>query len=527
MTELDVSFIYVGPDLLAQGFRKVAAVARAIHPTTEVVFINSHYEYFSLKFWQKTKNNSAYLEPSDLSLIADHFRNQRLLCFSSMTPYEHQTRQIIDAVREKNPDVFIVWGGSHPILSPEDAIHHVNAICTGEGETAYRLFFERFRDGEDFCATPNFWFRKGKEVIRNTFLPLQSNLDLSSLPHPLYANNEIIFQTRRGFQPVSLGHYLDNNQLSYSTLWSLGCPYKCAYCGNNKMIDNDPAYRIIRHLSVNHIIEEVKGVLVRHPHIQSIVFLDDSLIAIKLDVLAEFAKRWRAEIGLPFFVFGVIPAFVEREKIALLVQAGLNRLRMGIQSGSDLILAFYNRPSNAKRIKRACDIISEFSPNMIPPAYDIILDNPIETRQDILDTVQLLYDLPRPYNIYPFSLSAIPNTELHKKLKAIDENLFGIENKDYFSVTPTMGNILIVMMSIFRPPLWLKTFMCARIKPLAEAPTLYPILFNLVLILKIIKHTFYRVWHMDVPERCGRLGWWLWRLGVFRLRGFWKRSHSQ
>jgi radical SAM superfamily enzyme YgiQ (UPF0313 family) len=54
--------------------------------------------------------------------------------------------RIIATIRELNSKAYIVWGGIHPIIHPEDAIKHADAICTGEGEFAFKnflLFFFR------------------------------------------------------------------------------------------------------------------------------------------------------------------------------------------------------------------------------------------------------------------------------------------------------------------------------------------------------------------------------------------------
>ena len=37
--------------------------------------------------------------------------------------------------------------------------------------------------------------------------------------------------------------YLDNNGLGYPTLWSIGCPLHCTFCGNTVFIANDPKYK--------------------------------------------------------------------------------------------------------------------------------------------------------------------------------------------------------------------------------------------------------------------------------------------
>ena len=57
-------------------------------------------------------------------------------------------------------------------------------------------------------------------------------------------------------------------------------------------------------------------------------------MAIPYRQIEEFAELWKAELDLPFAVYGVIPNYVNRDKFELLTWAGMNRVRMGIQSGS-------------------------------------------------------------------------------------------------------------------------------------------------------------------------------------------------
>jgi anaerobic magnesium-protoporphyrin IX monomethyl ester cyclase len=64
-----------------------------------------------------------------------------------MTGYADLTHRIIRRVRELDPDVFMIWGGIHAIIHPEDAITaEVDAICTGQGEIAFEQFFDAFGD---------------------------------------------------------------------------------------------------------------------------------------------------------------------------------------------------------------------------------------------------------------------------------------------------------------------------------------------------------------------------------------------
>ena len=131
---------------------------------------------------------------------------------------------------------------------------------------------------------------------------------------------------------------------------------------------------------------------------------------------------------------------------------GMNRVRMGIQSGSDNILEFYKRPTKLHRIKEAVKILNKFKKYMIPPAYDIILENPIETPEDTRATIGMLYEMPRPYTLNIYALRIIPNTTMARDLEAIGVKIPSI-NKNYYSeYYRTMGNCLIFAFTFWKIP---------------------------------------------------------------------------
>ncbi len=348
---------------------------RSIHPETEVNFIVPTNQMSVLSFLLGRCTSD--LSDDDLNKMSQHLAKADLVAFSSMTPYADLTKDLIQRIKQINPQVYFLWGGIHPIMDPDDAIQHANAICTGEGEIAFEQFLSAYKEGRDYTQTKNFWFKEEDQIIKNDFLPLQTQEVMDNLPLPLYADNEFIFKNGAGFVPMDSSVYKDINGISYHTVWAIGCPYKCSFCGNSTFIENDVDYKKIRHSSVSTIINEVKEVIRKHPYISSVTFHDDAFIGLPNAVLKDFSEKWREEVNVGFSVVGALPGLVAREKVKVLVKAGMSRIKMGIQSGSDNMLEFYKRPATVAITNRAVSIIAEFTDYMISPTYDIILDNPV------------------------------------------------------------------------------------------------------------------------------------------------------
>lgn len=516
---MKIALVCVEDGLMSVGVRKMAGLISSVNPDTQVYYVPyQNYRALSVILMGR------YGECADVSTdciteIAEGICDADIVGFSSMTAYSALTASIISEVRRLNPKSYIIWGGIHPIIVPEDAIQHADAICTGEGEFAFLEFYEAFKAGEDFTTTKNFWFRQGDRIIKNGFRPLMSGEEMSCLPQLHYGQDELVYSPGEGFVPMTRDHYLDFNGLSYNTVWSIGCPFKCTYCGNTKFIDNDKDYRKIRHPSVDYIMTELERALSVHPHISTVVFHDDSFLALPTKVLAEFAQQYRERIGVPFAIQGVIPNYVKEPKIQLLLSAGLNRVRMGIQNGSERILEFYDRPTPPEKIRSAAETLSKYSRYMIPPAYDIILDNPIETREDIHKNLDLLYELARPYTLNIYSLRTIPNTHLEKQLEDLEISIDEI-SANYTHNAPTLANCLVYLIAAGQIPKWLFSWLKSKARPLVEPQRHYPRLTLLCRFVYLARRALDHLRFMDFSVLTGKVGYLVWKSG---LLNFWHR----
>ncbi|HEY0372501.1 MAG TPA: cobalamin-dependent protein, partial [Thermoanaerobaculia bacterium] len=297
--------------ITATGFRKMGAFVERVNPDTKFFYVGTNsYRGFWKSITRKTGTAIAFA-PEQVDEIARGIVGQDggadLIAVSCMTGYSDTAKKVIARVRQLSPEAYIMWGGIHPIIYPENAIEaDVDAICIGEGELAFAEWLELSTSGKDFTKIQNFWFKqKDGTIVRNGFRPLMSAAELETLPFQKYAGEEWWFSPEHhAFRRIELSDYLQNNGLAYQAIWSIGCPLHCTFCGNTVFIKNDPKYKRIRHTSPEYIVNEVKAAMKVHPHINTVLSHDDSFMAIPLPELTEFSKRWREEIGLNFCVYG-------------------------------------------------------------------------------------------------------------------------------------------------------------------------------------------------------------------------------
>jgi len=118
------------------------------------------------------------------------------------------------------------------------------------------------------------------------------------------------------------------------------------------------------------------------------------------------------------------------------------------------------------------------------PSYDIILDNPWESENDLTKTLMLISNLPKPYGIELYSLTFYPATELYDKAKregVIKNDIEEVYNRSYYAVRPTYLNGLFQLLDV-----------CSR-KERYISPAVMFVLTNLVLRKLKISYILYSV----------------------------------
>jgi anaerobic magnesium-protoporphyrin IX monomethyl ester cyclase len=97
---------------------------------------------------------------------------------------------------------------------------------------------------------------------------------------------------------------------------------------------------------------------------------------------------------------------------------------------------------------QAVRIINKYKDKMFPPSYDFILDVPYETEQDVIESLKLIAQFPKPFQLQPFALVLYPGTKLHEMAKR--DGLVRDERKEVYAKSYTMRepNYLNLLMTL-------------------------------------------------------------------------------
>lgn len=96
-------------------------------------------------------------------------------------------------------------------------------------------------------------------------------------------------------------------------------------------------------------------------------------------------------------------------------QAGLAVLQTGIQSGSERIhKTIFHRSFDRTAVLRAANVLKQYD---IKAVYDFIIENDFEADDDRDLTIELMLELPKPYDVNLFVLTVFPKTDLETMYK--------------------------------------------------------------------------------------------------------------
>ena len=327
------------------------------------------------------------LEKEDTSKVIDEFKPD-VVGYSAMSCEKNTILHLNSKLKEKQ-DFFSIIGGPLPTFSPEIIDNKdVDAVCIGEGEEAMLEFVNTLEKGGDVSKIQNFWVKFDGVVQKNG---LRSFLDIDSIPFP---DREIFkkFKTDK----------------VYNITTARGCPFNCTYCYNKQYkAMYEGRGPVVRNRSVDNLVGELK-LLSEQFDLPIFAFQDDHFYS-RLNLLKEFARKYKAQVGRPFMCSLRPEILTNVEVIKTLKDANCELVFTGCETGNDEIRKnILNRDISKEQTTTAADLLHKHGIKLI---MQNMIGIPGSNFENDIETLELNIRC-KPHYAWASICTPYPGTEL-------------------------------------------------------------------------------------------------------------------
>ena len=451
---MKITLINISGQLSSDGSRLISALLKRADHQVNSIFL--------------ARTEPIDYETDELEQLDDILKETDLVMIAVYSSYAIRAVQVTQFVHKKYPGMKVIWGGPHCISMPELSLRYADGVCFSEGDKVVVDLVNKMEKGVDYINTPNMAFNDRGSYVVNDVLPPFSDLD--SLPYCDYnlddqflLDRRLLKMTKEKVKEHHAGYPYHLPILYFLT--SRGCPHKCSFCNNIRYIAMF-GRNTMRFHSVNRIIDELKYTLEYLDFFEFVGFADDDFFMRPRKHFEDFAKKYKEKVGLPFGI-AVSANTYSKEKMEILLDCGLKLIQMGVQSGSQRILdEVYNRKI---KVSKTRDILHQIEPyqktHSLDFLLDFIIDNPYETRDDIIQTYKYFLDLSLHVRINIFFLSFFPGTPIYDRalkdgiIEPFSEKTFRFYTRGRIRYQKNYETFLILLFRFLRRQLILQRYM--------------------------------------------------------------------
>jgi len=306
------------------------------------------------------KARIAGFSPDLVALSVRNVDNQSCYHTEYLLP---EDKKVVEWCREASAATIVV-GGTALAVSPAAIFEYLEADfgIVGEGENAFRELVERIDRGEDPSDIPGLVWRgpDGASANPPEFI---ENLDSLRLPRRELFDNQ---------------RYADEGGIA-NILLKQGCSFDCLYCDSPHVMG-----RRLRMKSPRKLVDELAAM---EDLGIKLSFFTDAIFNYPVDYAREVCREI-IQRGLEMRWLGTMhPAFVDRELIELMRDAGCAAVSLGCDSCSERMLKVLRKGFNKEQLSAATEIFEEMQINYI---LTLLIGAPGENRQTVEESVEFL-----------------------------------------------------------------------------------------------------------------------------------------
>lgn len=317
---------------------------------------------------------------SRIASIVNHHA-PRWVGLNLLAPTYRYSLEILQAL---DAPIYIMLGGHQAKAMPrqilsERSIPRIDALILGEGEYRVTALLENIHRRSEL---PHVWWREGAGIYegkkRDNDTTLWLSPDINTLPFV-----DRIYLTQDPFLSAS-------GAKEANLVGSRGCPYNCSFCGAAISANPDISIRTRNPLN---IVEEIE-LLASTYGVTAFRFVDDLFLAsppfmkkcLKLFKEHEFGKKFVWDATGRINILSRAPDSL----IDLMQEAGCREVALGIESGSERMLAYIEKRITRDMIRTSVQRLTSRGINV--KGY-FILGFPTETLEDVEATERIIHEL--------------------------------------------------------------------------------------------------------------------------------------
>jgi radical SAM superfamily enzyme YgiQ (UPF0313 family) len=278
-------------------------------------------------------------------------------------------RRILFDIKGRNPDIFVIIGGPQVTGDPYLALKRIpsaDVAIVGEGEIPFSEILScDYREQKNLYAIKSLVFKRNNGDFYFTGSQKQECLD----KYPFPRRKDYSLDQDLVFDQISTGR---------------GCVGNCAFCFEGSKKDN-----LLRLRPIADVLEEIDYIIDNLANQKYICFLDDTFIinpsrtkAICEHLISKYhgEYKWFCEARVDILSKNM-------ELLPLLKEAGMFRVQLGGESGSQKVLDAYRKHMNVCDLKNMVKSLYEIG---IPSIYiNFIIGGAFETIETFNETLEL------------------------------------------------------------------------------------------------------------------------------------------
>ena len=272
---------------------------------------------------------------SDLSF--ENITDCDLLCFPVYMPLMNKIKECALRVRRERPDIPIILGGPMismlPLAMIDDHIFSLgDYVVRCEGDDVLPELAECLNSGGDRKKVNGVSFKEGATIIHN---PDRTPPEIPhTVPDPSLI--EGFEKARRGMNRFKFVNLLQTSR---------GCAYKCNFCPTDKLFGGT-----YRNRDIDSVIRDIKE---RRRYRPMFFVVDNSFLSNRKRTAELLRRMVEEDLRSAFIVFERHEIANDAELLALMREAGIVSIIVGIESLDDENLAYYNKKQTSSKVRKA------------------------------------------------------------------------------------------------------------------------------------------------------------------------------